>query len=253
MNLSDFLIIYLACGAPCGVYFFLQNRKKLSTGNLWLKSFLTVFVWIPYAFRLLHDFYTRRKLSRRLLQKSDFDKQLADAVKRLVALFQDSKSRISVFETREVVERYAGLTVAWKAADADVPDQKEKEIFRISLRQNATLATICLHRRNRTRLSAHQNQARLDFLQIVAELKSSAPDRAELKKAVFDFVELIGDREARKPLANALLEEPQSPDRRRVSDSEKVLWKARKPQPSPATRKSIPLTALTTTTMGKKD
>jgi hypothetical protein len=55
MNLTDFLIIYFACGAPFGVYYFLQNRSDSVSSKLWLNAFFTFAFWIPIAFRLLRN------------------------------------------------------------------------------------------------------------------------------------------------------------------------------------------------------
>jgi hypothetical protein len=50
MNLIDFFIIYLACGAPFGVYYFLQHRGGLDSRLLWLKRCSTLFFGCPLLF-----------------------------------------------------------------------------------------------------------------------------------------------------------------------------------------------------------
>ena len=53
MNWNDLIIIYLACGAPFAVYYYLQNRNLNEKNYLYLKTLFRFLVWIPDAFRLV--------------------------------------------------------------------------------------------------------------------------------------------------------------------------------------------------------
>jgi hypothetical protein len=252
MNLIDFLIIYLACGAPFGVYFFLQNRKKFSVRKLWLKSFLTVFVWIPYAFNLLHHFTTKKIQTRQKREKALLDERLAGIQKLILDLHFESSSKISSFEIREVFERYAGLTMVCNFEN-NAPSQTEKEIFRISLRQNPELGASCLHRRNRERLLLHQIQARKDFLQIIRELMISVFDTDELRNLVIEFVETIGDFEAQNLVKESLLGTLQNDSNSNVQQLENEVWKSNEHKPLPIKTTPVHLQVLTATATPKKD
>src|SRR5688572_2946946 len=76
MNPNDFLIIYLACGAPFGVYYFFDKRNALPSNRLWLKTFLMVFFWIPFALKMLVINKKRTKGLKRVFAEQsvlDFD------------------------------------------------------------------------------------------------------------------------------------------------------------------------------------
>lgn len=251
MNITDLFIIYLACGAPCAVYFFLQNRKKLRSKNLWLKSFLTLIVWIPYAFVLLNDFATRRKHSLLLKEKSAFDEKLSLLQKQLLQFHFDSAADQRIFEFREVLERYAGLTLACNTIDKS-SNPAESEFFRIALRENSHVAAECLRRRNRLRLKFHQNLARRDFLKIILELKFSVAEPELLKTKAFEFVEMLNDPQARQNLKEIFLETMQSQVKTTVQNLEKEIWNAKEIKPQHSSPIPIRLKASIATT-AKKD
>jgi hypothetical protein len=252
INISDLLIIYLACGAPCGVYFFLQNRKKLSSKKLWLKSFLTVFVWIPYAFNLLHDFATNKSRASQLNEFQSLNKRISKIQKLLLELNFDSSSKMSLFEFREVLERYAGLTMAVNFADMS-PNQAEKEVFRVAMRQNIALGANCLHRRNRQRLLFHQTLARRDFLQILAELKLFVSEKEKLRDLAIEFVEMLKDFQAQESLVEIFNQTLQSSGDFNVQSLENEVWKSKEHKPLPASQMPNHLQALTATGTSRQD
>lgn len=236
MNITDFFIIYLACGAPCGVYFFLQNRKKLDSKALWLKSFVTVFVWIPYACVLLFDFIAKRKQARLSQEKSAFETGLLVIQKQLIQLHLNSPDKISLFEFREILERYAGLTIACNTIDSSNP--AESEIFRIAIRENSQIGVACLNRRNRERLIFHQKMAREDFLQVISALSFSVEDIEPFQNKVIEFVELLNDTEALYQLNKVFAATSQSSNEKPVSELEKEVWK---PKETNRQTSSIPI------------
>lgn len=195
MDLTEFFLIYLSCGSPLGVYFFIQNRKRLSRFQLWLKFLFTVFVWIPYAYQLLNDFATSKKEiaeSKRILLLNE---ELKTIQKNLTTIELKSSIKISLFEVREVLERYAGLSLA-NRSNNETFRNPEYEIFRISLRQNSQVAARCLHRRNLQHLNFHQSLARKDFLRLVGKLSLSVRDKTRLEILARDFVGLLKDQTA---------------------------------------------------------
>lgn len=194
MRLSDILIIYLACGAPCGVYFFLQHRNRVNTAHTYLKSFLLVFVWIPYALRLLHDFVTRHYESNR--SENLFADRLDALQKQISRFINYPHSNISVFEFREIIERYAGLTAA-RLTDVESQSKTDEEIYRVALRENIKLGARCLRRRNRLLIERHQISARNDFLQLVSQIirPLDGKEIENLEILTSEFVKTLRDTE----------------------------------------------------------
>lgn len=246
MKFSDILIIYLACGAPFGVYFFLQHRTEQNSKNIFLKSAALAFVWIPYALRLLHDFITIN-FRQNNLKESAADK-LSELQKQISQALFDSDSGISVFEFREVIERYTGLTLALNAVD-EFPSESEEEIFRVALRQNIKLGAECLRRRNRSRIELHQTIARKDFLQLISELSRTVKDIENLRNLTAEFVKTLGDTEAQNVLREIFDNALQSGNKNYVRHLENEIWTPKEHQLSSADK--IPIRLQTLTAAGK--
>lgn len=224
MNLTDFIIIYLACGTPFGVYHFIDNRKSNSH---WLKSLLTVFVWIPYALRLLRQKYIERLLkldsgkTKNLFPENEI--ALDKTIKELERLLIKDVKKFSTFEFRETVERYVGLTIA-NRAEKEKPTEKEKNLFEISGSDNKILAAKCLHRRNLKLLSFHHSLARKDFLKFILRQSEDISEAENFCNLLFKFIRLLKDEEAEREIKNNFAFVSQSEKEKAVTESEKELW-----------------------------
>lgn len=236
MKLSDFLIIYLSCGAPFGVFYFLQQREEKDTLSVSLKSVALIFVWIPYALRLLRDFAAMRFWRNN--EKISVDQKQENLQKQIAQILFDSDAKISLFELREVFERYAGLTLARNSADLSAP-ATDAEIFRIALRQNINLGAKCLHRRNISRIELHQKAARQDFLRLVSELSGATSETKKLCFLAIKFTNALNDFDATNALNEMFEFLPQNEGETSVQDTEKELWTADKHKRSTANRISF--------------
>ena len=237
MNLTDYLIIYLACGAPFGVYYFLQNRAKLVSSKLWLNTLINFAFWIPLAARLLRE--------NKLLNKSANLKFKADVAldatqelkvsliqKQFENFLQESSLKISIYEFRETIDRYIGLTLANQSRNETL-SITEKEFFRISENKNVELAAICLYRRNQKRLCFHQTGARQDFLHIIKELSEANSDKKKVGNLAIDFVKILNDVEANILLEKMFMKTSQTDKYFVVKKLEKDLWKTEIHRPLP--------------------
>ena len=216
MSLIDFTILYFACGSPFAVYYFLQNHD-------WLKSIIIWMLWIPYSFRLLQ---------RKVTSKLNFDKNIASdseieiIQKEIEQIVFENDTKLSIFEFREIFERYVGLTLSKKQNQIG---ENETDIFRVAKHENVKLGAICLHRRNQFKLKYHQTLARRDFLKVINELNSKKLQLSSLK-----LFRILEDNEAEKTL--------------NVNKSELDVWNTNQPN---FTRK-LPLT-LQTSAINRKD
>jgi hypothetical protein len=218
MSLIDFTILYFACGSPFAVYHFLQNRN-------WLKSVIIWMLWIPYSFRLLQ---------RKVTSKLNFDKNIVSdseievIQKEIEQILFENDTKLSLFEFREVFERYVGLTLTKKQKNNHI-GENETDIFLIAKHENVKLGAICLNRRNQFKLTYHQTLARRDFLKVINELNSKKLQLSSLK-----LFRILEDDEAKKSL--------------NVNKSELNVWNTNQPN---FTRK-LPLT-LQTSAINPKD
>ena len=226
MNLIDFLIIYLACGTPFGMYHFINNRKS---GTHWIKSLLTVFVWIPYGF-----IFFRLKIADRLSTKNnenssnyDFDPEsqlvLEKTRKSLERIFCETGKSIPIFEFRETIDRYIGLTLAIHSENQKVPD-KVLDFYEISGNDSKILAARCLHRRNLRLLIFHQRLARRDLLKFIFDYKNQISDAEYCYNLLLTLVDVLQDNEAKNLIETNFSLGSQSENETSVNTTEKEIW-----------------------------
>lgn len=248
MNSFEFFILYLSCGAPFGVYFFFQNRHRAGFMVALMKSFLTVVVWIPYALKLLNANITKNSSVSKFAASDESDavliRKLDDIQKRMLQILLESRTDVSVFELREVIERYAGLTLAGQTNEVG---ENESEVFKITNHKNAELGAKCLHRRNRLRLELHQRLASRDFLKLLS--KFSDFEAEKLCPTALEFITLLNDVETRRAVENLFATGSQIDDGFTVKQGENVVWKSEEHKPPLAKPISVSLTnrAMTAT------
>lgn len=251
MNLFDLIIIYLACGAPFGVYYFLQNRNLPSNNFFLLKIFFNFIIWIPFAFSLIS-----RKGFYRNLFDFNFDKKVVLDSDREMNLFLIEKffenelienlRRFSIYEFREIFDRYVGLTLEINNANEEI-SESVKDFYKISMNSNKKIAENCLHRRNRQRLFFHQNLARRDFWEVIGIIFNNSQNRNDVLAKTSQLIELLGDFEAKPKLQKLFAENLQTLENNHVSKTENELWKTEIQQPLLAEPISVNIKALTAT------
>lgn len=231
MNPTDFLIIYFACGAPFAVHYFLQNRDGGATVSFWLRNLLVFLFWMPFAALLLMQkrgragFFDLKTFSSFFYKDSDTEKLFAFQ-KRIENTLLESDLEVSIFDFRETIERYAGLTIAAKSEG-----DSGREIFRVAKNNNVELGTICLQRRNRSKLARHQTAARRDFLEFVEQLSDSISDVKSLQHPAVEIAKLLHDEAAQESLEKMFADNLQIGNLSNVEYLEKDLWKSQERKP----------------------
>jgi hypothetical protein len=251
MNLRDLLIIYLACGAPFGVYYFLQNRNRTETKILWLKTLLRFVFWIPFALQLVArtSFFTNL-YNNGFDQTDELDLKQELEIEEIKKSFENNFSqnglKISIFEFREIFDRYVGLSVEIQNADGEI-SPAGTELFQITEHPNNKLAEICLNRRNRKRLSFHQKLARRDFFEIFRQLFEKSFEFQTLTDQAIRLAALLDDFEARSMFENLSKETLQTREKQNVRNLEGEIWNSEKQKPHPEAKISTNLQVLTAT------
>lgn len=236
MNIIDLLIIYFSVGAPFGVYTYIQRRAESKQNKKDLRPFFAFFFWLPCAARLIFEskFFNQSIslfASAKSLSLSDDKERLSLVEKNLEKCLAGQRSTISIYEFREIVERYAALTIAAREQIDD--GDSENEFFRIAGNKNRRLAAKCFNRRNRRRLSFHQTSARKDFLDIAAVLLAEISDKRVFVRSATQFVEMLNDSKAQKALMEMSAKRLPEVESYADKQPEKVLWKPEIPEPSP--------------------
>jgi hypothetical protein len=189
MTLLDAIIIYLALGAPFAVYDFLQNRKRPATQK-WISAAFAFIFWIPLAVRVLHRELKVHGYAREFdAQRDEKIRVIGDALKDLLMA---NGSTISVFNYRDVFDRYVGLTLATRRENTN-SHSNDTELFEIAGCLNTELAAKCLNRRNSIRLERHQTEARRNFLMMI---EMSLTENADAAGKALELAELLDDEPA---------------------------------------------------------
>ncbi len=173
MSFLDFIIIYLTCGTPFAVEYFIKNRMSSTLGNCFFKASLITVFWLPYTLNNLWRFIKQQNES---LIKFEIDKdpyslslsKIQETQKKMESLSLLNEGKYSLFEFRDLVNRYKGLMLETQGEN-ELSSARESEIFKVSNSSNVNISSICLHRRNRNRLFFHQRLAQRDFLAFLTE------------------------------------------------------------------------------------
>lgn len=179
----DLLIIYFACGAPFGVYQITATNHRLNTQAA-LRVFLRICFWPVFAGSTLIQWFSREHSS-----KTDLDRRIDGIRTEIENLAFGNDSASSIFDFREILHRYAGLS---EAANAGIASNSADEVFKLSKNGSADIASACLARKNQRKLSFHQSLARDEFVDIISELANA--DKRILSSAV-ELANSINDPE----------------------------------------------------------
>ena len=251
MNLRDLLIIYLACGAPFGVYYFLQNRNAQETKLLFFKSLLRFVLWIPFAFQMVaRTSFLTNLYNFNFASSAEADAKKEREIEEIRKFFENILDRrkfsLSIYEFREIFERYVGLSLEALTSHGGI-SPAETEIFRITNHSNKKLAEVCLNRRNRKRLSFHQKLARRDFFEILNQFVEKAENRQQLFRAVAKLADLLNDVEARTTIDQLFSESLQTEAPQNVKTTGDETWTTEQHKPLTDNKISANLQVLTAT------
>jgi len=234
MRVSDLLVIYFSLGAPVAVYFYLQTRASSNRKKIRRETVFTFLFWIPQALRVISKtrVFQNRVSSKRaneIFPPAEREENLQLLQKRLENVLPEGNCGLTVFEFRETIERYAGLTLAARIENGAAG----KDFFVAAQNKNIELAAECFNRRNRRRLLFHQTSARRDFLQILARMSETVADREELGSLSVEFTGILKDSEAGKSVEELFFTAPPQGGQSTAKILEKDLWKPetnRRPQ-----------------------
>src|SRR5215213_8559983 len=144
MTLTDFLIIYLAFGAPLAVYKYLQNRT-VGVRRRVAVSIFTFFFWVPVVFELGYLYLANAYFGDAFVSHPNSDasdQQVRDLRESITAELIRVDRGANLHDTRETVDRYTGL--ANEVRNAAVKNAERNELFEAAGRENYELGQLCL-------------------------------------------------------------------------------------------------------------
>ncbi len=187
MQLTELLIIYLACGSPFGVFKISQCGTPRTMGDAAV-IFLHFVIWPVFAAASFRNWL----LSNSDSAETDLDTEVRDIRDKIERIAYIDRSPSAIFEFREVFSRYTGLTIALNFSENT---RSPHPLFEVDERQDIRVASACIDRRDRQRLSFHQVQARNDLVDIISLLAISYPSDSELIRLGLKLADLLHDPE----------------------------------------------------------
>lgn len=246
MNILELTILYLACGAPFAVYSVFNQQLRVNILKKAVWAILTILFWIPFALLLSRGFVTKKlkELNKRASKPGDpkLQTRIASLESLIAEILYRGKGQFSVFEVRELLGRYVGLTLETRNQEAAQTDEIN-ELFGVADHPDSPLASACLNRRNRLRLKQHQMQARSELLHLFSVVNALAANKNEFLSAIAEFAELIGDQSMKNLISNGLSSFEQTSSEFVVNEKESEQWSAltTKPQYSPSMNLNLPI------------
>jgi hypothetical protein len=238
MNILDVTILYFAIGAPFGAFHYFELRNRKDKKFVLLESFLTSIFWIRSAIKIFRSkspdwFGSTIKSSPKPSQNLKVEQEVFKFHKEIEKLFVTNKSNGSIYEFREAVERYTGLSLAIQNVKRITPRAKYKNAKMIFPEiANNFVSEACHLRRNHKLLSFHHNLARQEFCGIINRMLVNGADEILLAKVSVEFARVLNDSEGQKLISQMLDERRQTIPNASVTNSENDLWKTGKLKPS---------------------
>lgn len=204
MAMLDALIIYLALGAPFGVYNFVSFEVGPAAKRI-SRSLAAFILWPISAAFVFHNLLNQARAEMYFDEGSPVDSILIED-----ALSLYERLRQSAVSTGRKNERMLLGSLERYLATADVPSALEKtrssnnggqfaEFLAAAGHPNIALGRECLSRRNRAKRKRHHMEARSELIELASETRLVGKDLLNGTKTV---AELLNDIE----LANSLAE-----------------------------------------------
>src|SRR5687768_2031323 len=177
MTPAELLIIYLAAGAPFGVYGFFSEADHLGKLHI-ARPFLKFALWPVFATQLIFLELFRRYIDDSA-GRAGTGYRVAEETAKLrgviasAIVFENNRQRRQLLEE---FERFAGITAAVCEAEQN-GKQSTPIILEAGGHSSPSLGAKCIFRRNRARLLEHRKRA---FQGFVSELRKASTNGGPL-------------------------------------------------------------------------
>ena len=201
MKLTDLLIIYFAFGAPFGVYQITTAQDPLDTKAV-LQIVLRIICWPVFAILILIERFSN---SSNVIDSSG-DRRIDEIRLEIEGLVFENDVVSSIFDFREILHRYVGLS---EAAMEEVTSNPANEIFEISNSKNKDLASACLARKNLRKLSFQHSLVRNEFIDMISGFALDGEKRVRIMALAVELADRVTDPFTANALAT--MSEPNEP------------------------------------------
>lgn len=204
MKLTDLLIIYFACGAPFGVYQVTtaQNAVDIKTA---LQIALRIIGWPVFAILILIEWFSDGSNVADVNVHCRIDEIRLE----IEGLVFENDAVSSIFDFREILNRYVGLS---QAATAGISSNAANELLDLSGSEHKDLAAACLARKNQRRLSFQHSLVRNEFVDMISEFAEGGEKRVRIVALAVELADRVNDTLAAKSFTIIMSEPPSMVD-----------------------------------------
>lgn len=198
MTIFDAIIIYLAIGSAFGAHRYFREQDVPYRHRIAAALYHFVF-WIPNLIRsfgksLLADRTVSQKANAGSAEPLKTNLRIEQIRTEIETLLTKNGNPVSIFDLREVLDRYVGLHSLSEFDENSMSASVPKEtIFELAGHNNSETAVRCVNRRNRNRISFHQRIAANDFLDLINKISGGDVHQHRLLELSHELAVLIND------------------------------------------------------------
>lgn len=192
MAVTDLIVVHFALGSPFAVYRITRGNIRSPRSAVAVGVYFAL--WPIFAAAFIRDWFS---ISSNHPVENALDEKIRDLKSSIESLVFSNTLMSSIFDFREIFDRYVGLTLA--LLDDFAPTSNE--LFTISGHKDPSLAMKCTVRLNRRRLLIHQTQASDEFVEMIRHITSSHSNKNEVIWLGLQISALLKDRETYNKLS----------------------------------------------------
>ena len=196
MHAAELMVIYLAYGAPFGVYEVTCVRRQLSIADIHLVAAKFLFWPVVVAFWIRNWF-----LHVQGYAGADLEREIDVIRNDLESVAFDDRSAAAIMQFREVFTRYTGLTLMLMRSK---PSPDAHPLIELGDRETPKTALACFYRRHHQKLAFHQQRTRKEFADIIGRVSASQPDHDDLLSNSIRLAILLNDPDCAQILSAML-------------------------------------------------
>ena len=201
MQLGELIVIYLAYGAPFGVYDVIFCQKALSIADAPIVAAKFLF-WPAIVVSWIYKWFTRGGAYAGV----DLKNQIDTIGNSLESLAFSDRSAVTILLFREVFTRYTGLTLMLMPGGTDPKFHPLQDLL---CDEPSQVSAACFKRLDRQRMAFHQHLARKEFLDKISELSATSPAGLDLILNSIELAVALNDLDFARAL-NGILPDDKS-------------------------------------------
>lgn len=191
MTVTEFLIIYVSCGAPFAVERLLSGVRSSPPWNAVISA-LYLALWpvlvLVKLIRVIRSHFVSHKNAACSNTSNSSALDTRCKYRELAVLLQDAGVEHSIRQIIELLERYQGLA-ALSIVSSNGSSNYDFELAHITNHPSPSIAAACHNRRNALTINRHFLAARNEFLEMLWKATANSKSKEPFVKLAMEFAE----------------------------------------------------------------